>query len=251
MVSNRYQNYLERIEILKTLLVSCATGGSRDSVEYSEIRLEALGATEIVGKLPRFIKTCRNLDEFWDFIQPKFKHYRERREFIKDEFEPLLSLLENQANSPSDSTLTSQLQNVDSVHVQQAWQKALERREADPDGAITMARTLLESVCIHILDESNSSYNEGSDLPKLFSQVTQILEIAPNQQIEDILKRIGGGCCSIVEGLGALRNKLGDSHGRSKGTIKCDSRHAQLSVNLAGSMAVYLIETWESSREEF
>lgn len=47
----------------------------------------------------------------------------------------------------------SRLSSIDSERVKRLWTKALERRVSDPDGAITAARTLLESVCKHILDD--------------------------------------------------------------------------------------------------
>ncbi|CAB3975658.1 hypothetical protein BCO9919_07005 [Burkholderia cenocepacia] len=49
-----------------------------------------------------------------------------------------------------------------------AWRKVLEWRESDPEGAITMARTLLESTCKHILDELEVTYGESPELPELY-----------------------------------------------------------------------------------
>ena len=245
MSGDLVQYNLERVEMLKNMMVSCATGGLRDNVDYATIRRELMGESNIADKLPRFIKTCRNLQEFWGFIKPKFASYQERRQYIRDEFDPLLTMLEAGSKSPADTSITEQMQKVDSAHIQQAWKKALGRREDDPDGAITAARTLLESVCKHILDSRGVGYGDNPELPKLYGLVAKELNIAPNQQTEDILKRIAGGCSSVVEGLGALRNKMGDSHGKSKTAITVDARHAQLAVNLAGTLAVYLIEALE------
>ena len=91
------------------------------------------------------------------------------------------------------------------------WQTALVRRVSDPDGAITSARTLLETVCKHILDDVGVDYDAGADLPKLYGLTAKAVSIAPSQQTEPILKQILGGCTAVVEGLGALRNKLGDA----------------------------------------
>jgi hypothetical protein len=51
-----------------------------------------------------------------------------------------------------------------------ARQKALERREQDPDGAITSAWTLLEEVCRFVLDSEGETYDEKADLPNPRSQ---------------------------------------------------------------------------------
>lgn len=116
----------------------------------------------------------------------------------------------------------------------------------DPEGAITAARTLLESVCKHILDSASISYDEKDDLPKLYGLTAEQLNVSPSQHTEQIFKQILGGCKSVVEGLGALRNKLSDAHGKGKMAVKPSARHAELAVNLAGSMATFIVSTWES-----
>jgi hypothetical protein len=71
-----------------------------------------------------------------------------------------------------------------------------------------------------------------------------------SQHTEPIFKQILGGCTSVVEGLGALRNRLSDSHGKGLKRVKPDTRHAELAVNLAGSMATFLVETWEHLKDQ-
>jgi hypothetical protein len=50
-----------------------------------------------------------------------------------------------------------------------------------------------------------------------------------------------------VNGLGTLRNKLGDAHGRPPGHGRPGARHATLAVNLAGAMAMFLVETFQAN----
>ncbi len=118
----------------------------------------------------------------------------------------------------------------------------------DPEGAITAARTLLETVCKHVIEEEGSSYNDKDDLPKLYGDASKLLNIAPSQHTEEVFKQILGGCISVVVGLGTLRNRVSDSHGQGKRAVKPAPRHAQLAVNLAGTMATFLIETWAAKR---
>jgi phage terminase large subunit-like protein len=61
-------------------------------------------------------------------------------------------MLEAESRTPSDAAITATVKAVSSDYIQETWHKALERRASDPEGAITAARTLLESVCKHILD---------------------------------------------------------------------------------------------------
>jgi hypothetical protein len=74
----------------------------------------------------------------------------------------------NQPSTPSDATASAILSRVDAEHVRDVWQKALDRRTADPEGAITAARSLLETVCKFILGEEHVTYSDTTDLPGLY-----------------------------------------------------------------------------------
>ena len=113
-------------------------------------------------------------------------------------------------------------------------------------GAITAARTLLEAVCKHILDENGAAYKDTEDLPKLYGLAAVQLNLSPSQHTEQVFRQILGSCQSVVEGLGTLRNRLSDAHGKGKAAVRPAPRHAELAVNLAGSMATFLIQTLEA-----
>ena len=145
---------------------------------------------------------------------------------------------------PADELISEVLSSFDESSVHNAWEKALERRASDPEGAITTAKTLLETVCKHIIEEAGGSYGRNDDLPKLYATAAEHLNLAPDQHAEKVFKTILGNCQAVVGNLAGLRNKLGDSHGQGKRYVKPQARHAELAVNLAGSMAMFLISTW-------
>jgi hypothetical protein len=64
-------------------------------------------------------------------------------------------------SQPADDLISQVLVSFDESGVHQAWEKALARRVSDPEGAITAARTLLETVCKHIIDEAGETYGHG------------------------------------------------------------------------------------------
>ena len=141
------------------------------------------------------------------------------------------------------------MQKFDVVYVKDSWSKVLSRRDSDPEGAITSARTLVESMYKHILDEAKVSYDDTVDLPKLYRQTAEVLNLALSQHTEQVFKQILGGCTSVVEGLGSLRNRLSDAHGKGRAGVKPASRHAELAVNLSGALVKYLLATWEARNE--
>lgn len=241
---------VEKVETLQNILIAQATSGETGSLgDYVELRNELINNSLTKAALPRFVHTCRDLGQFWQFIKYKFKTYAERRDYIWAEFRPLLEALESSPNTPflpSDEQVLSRL-SPDAV--QTVWQRAMERRSNDPEGAITSARALLETVCKHILDDLNVTYDEAADLPKLYGLTSEALNIAPSQHTEQVFKQILGGCTSVVQGLGALRNRLGDAHGGGRARVRPAPRHAQLAVNLAGSMTSFLVATWEAVKK--
>ncbi|MDO6657453.1 abortive infection family protein [Anaerobacillus sp. 1_MG-2023] len=239
------------IETLKNLLVSHSTGGSADNNEYIVLRQKLTQDSEVKTLLPRFVFTCRSLSEFWGYIKEVSSNYQGRRNHLREEFNNVLEYLEEQKlnNSPIDDIFNTTL-NEHNVHqiIRDQWEKGLERRKNDPEGAITIARSMIESTCKFILDSEGELYDDSSDLPKLYKLVQKKLNLAPDQHTEPLFKQILGGTASIVQGLGAIRNKISDAHGPGIISYKPSQRHAQLAVNLAGSMSDFLIYTWKEKK---
>ncbi len=237
-----------RVETLQNMLVSFSTNGGADDAEYSALRRQLIAIPSVRDRLPRFVLTCQNLGQFWAFIKCQYGTYAERRKYLWGEFAPLLSELEGLTRAPADERVSEALRQFDADHVHQVWERALDRRASDPDGAVTLARTLLETVLKHILDEANLAYEDNADLPSLYRLVAEQLQLAPQQQTERVLKQILGGATAVVEGIGALRNRMSDAHGKGQRAAWATQRHAELTVNLAGAVALFLVESWQEQR---
>lgn len=236
---------LEKIEYLQNMLISRATGGDDNSQgDYKILRDYVINHSTLKTLCPSFIKTNRSLDQFWGFIQPKFETYKERRQYIYGQFVASLDFLEGKQAHPANQSIDEVLSQFSEDSIHRAWQKALERKSHDPDGAITMARSILESVCKHILHDRGVMFDESRiDLSDLYKSTAKELNMSPEQHSEQVFKQILGGCSGVVNGLGTLRNKHGDAHGDKPKSAKPKKRHAELAVNLAGAMALFLVET--------
>lgn len=235
---------LERAKMLEGLMIARATGDLTASQQaYNHLRREFMDDAKLSGLLPDFVRIYRSLDAFWPFIKEKAGTYAQRRQIISAGFTPLIDHLEQRNQAPADAMVSDQLQTFDSAGVHEIWEKALGRRKDDPEGAITIARTLLETVCKRILDEKEIQYTDKEDLPKLYSMAAKSLKLAPEQHSEEAIKAILGGVMTVVNGLGTLRNRLSDSHGRGGVPVRPSPRHASLAVNLAGALATFLVET--------
>ncbi len=233
---------IERVKMMQGILAAKATGKDKSShdQEYRKLRGKFMDDPKLWGHLPGFVRSHSDLGTFWTFIKGEAKSYDARQEIIRDAFKPLLGALEGW--TPADNVISTVLSSFDVVHAE--WTKALKRRSSDSAAALTTARTLLETVCKHVLEDVDVDYSDKDDLPKLYRKVAKALNLAPDQHTEKAIKAILGGAMSVVNGIGTLRNKAGDSHGRGgKGPVKPLPRHASLAVNMAGTVAAFIVET--------
>ena len=251
MIEDFPDDPIEQARMLEGVMVASATGGERDDRAYAHLRQKFMSDPITKSLLPSFVRTYRNLDAFWPFIKDRFGTYAERRQFISVEFTALVEHLDTASLVPADEPIAEVLRKFDADGVQSIWHRALERRHTDPEGAITLARTLIETTCKRILDELNEPYDDGADLPKLYGLVAAKLNLAPSQHTLEPLKAILGSVTNLVNGLGTLRNRLSDAHGRGgKQPVRPSVRHASLAVNTAGAVASFLIETLMERRSK-
>jgi len=129
------------------------------------------------------------------------------------------------------------------------WKKAVDRLGDDPDGAITSARTLLETVCRYVLDELGVPYAPDGDLPKMHARVADALGISAAKATSDINRRFFGSVHTIVQAVGELRNRIGDAHGRSGIELHASRSQAELAVRLAEAMTKFLLMTFDAHVE--
>ncbi len=244
------ETLIERVAMMEGILIEHATGRSSDGHVYEFLRSEFIADAEVRALLPDYVRTCRTLDAFWPFIKDKLGRYQERRAFIRESFTPLIDHLVGRNRAPGDAVVGDALASFDADGVHAVWTKALARRTADPEGAITVARTLLEAVCKHILDGLDIAYAPKDDLPKLYGAVARGLKLAPDQHREEPIRAILGGAMNLVNGLGTLRNRFSDAHADDPPTderprVRPSPRHASLAVNAAGAVATFLVETYQ------
>jgi hypothetical protein len=237
------QTEYERADALVNLLIDHATGGRADDSDYVALRQHFLDSPH-GSLLPTWIRSKRSLNQFWQFIKNKYSTYAERRTYLWDEFDELLHALETGGVNPSENDMETVLDAYNADGVRRSWNRVTKRINNDPEGAITAAREIIETVLKHILDDRSVSYDPNrTELPQLYKLVQKELNLAPEDHLEQIFKQILSGCSGVVNGLAAIRNRLGDAHGKGIKSIRPLPRHARLAVNLAGSMTMFLIET--------
>jgi len=239
----------ERADYLLSVLSARATGELADDQEYTTLRSYFINSA-YANLIPTWLRSKHNLGQFWPYIQSKFVSYKERRKFLHDELSPLLDATEGGLSIPIEKTMSSIIESPSYESISSYWNKCTERVSTDPDGAVTAARALIETVLKHIVEDLNIEVEKNNpDLSELYSSVASKLNLSPQLHKEKLFKSILSGCNSIVSGIGEIRNLYGDAHGKNRKAVKLEPRHAHLAVNLAGSMASFLIETAEKAKQ--
>jgi hypothetical protein len=151
----------------------------------------------------------------------------------------------------TDLVNTKELERISFEYIHDQIRKCHSKiADKDFDGSITNARTLIESICLFILEsKTKQKHNYDGNLLKLYKSVASILKMSPTDYEDNNLKQILSGVFSIINGVSGLRNTYGDSHGTSpsQSTYKIDERHAILAVNLAKTITEYLFLSYERS----
>ena len=120
--------------------------------------------------------------------------------------------------------------------------------QEDYDGAITNARTLVETIMLEIVLKYNTPYVHEGDLNKLYKEIKAILnlEIKKGEYPDSIIQLLSG-LTSIVYGIASVRNSMSDAHAKR---YKPKRHHAKLAVNSAKTLSEFLVDSFRYQSEQ-
>lgn len=126
--------------------------------------------------------------------------------------------------------------------------------EADPSLAIGTSKELIETCCKTILAERGKSIPGNPDVSDLTKAVFRELRLVPEGVSEeargrDVIKRILSNLGAIGNGLAELRGLYGTGHGKDGKAKGLTPRHAKLAVGAAVTLAIFLFETHQETKE--
>lgn len=108
MSSGSISQLSEKIELVKGLFIATATQKPANNEIYKELRKELM-ASKVKDHLPISIKYCENLTDFWNYIQPMHTQWADRREHIRNSFDPLLTALKEAGANGTQLNLNSKV----------------------------------------------------------------------------------------------------------------------------------------------
>lgn len=158
------------------------------------------------------------------------------------------ALLRTLVQADGRSPLSVELSNCTIDGVREQWFTAASRVATSPAGAITAARSLLETTCKTILVETGVTPDGSGDLARLYKQTKEALGFLGAKGTDQNIHRMMGGLSQIVDGLAGLSNQSGDRHGLPKGAKVTNSSFAGLAVHASGTIALFMARIHKESQ---
>ena len=118
------------------------------------------------------------------------------------------------------------------------WQLAVQLlAKGDTRGAVRTAQTLIETTAKHVLDLRKVEYDLRKDqAPQLYGRLLKELpSLGHTPELTEAVRNIAKGLGTMVEGIGRLRNRQGDAHGRGVGAERPHNSVARAAVLGAGA----------------
>ena len=239
----------ELIGIISSMELTCinmATGGEFSYEKYESERDKILSYPELKNILPDWLIRSRYGQQYWTYISGKFGTYAERRTYIRSQFDEMKEAVKLGSARPVSVAIDLSLKRINQEQITALWKKIIDRSMVDPEGAITASKSLVETVMKYVLDKEKVDYSHNDDFTELYKLVKKYLNLDPKNHNVDTFKQILTGITSVVQGFGSLRNDYGDAHGKGKDSYIPEQRHAELVINLAGSLSSFIIDTYNA-----
>ncbi len=214
---------------------------SRRRSDYTEDRLKELNEDGRINEvLEAYFSPINFIESEYDlnFLINEFNKYLE--------YDGYNLILENKkiriVTIDNELIKTEELYNLNNEVIRENIEKCDKKiEEGDFAGAITNARTFLESLLLYIYKEiEKKDYDFDGDLPKLYKEiVNNTMNIRINEK--DDVKKILGGLSSIIFGVSSISNKMADRHGRLNNyDDETQEIFSILAVNAVKTLALFL-----------
>jgi hypothetical protein len=212
--------------------------------QYVENKIRELNGKDYLIKLIEELVDPRRFLSFKSSVENAVKELNNLLKFEKLELVKVgdfFKLIGNTGNVVASESIRE----INHAFINQQITKCHKKiQEEDFNGAITNARSLVEAVFIEIIErhEKSTIKNDG-DIDNLWKRVKKIMKLEVDREsMPDFVIQILTGLETSLKGLASLSNNAGDRHANK---FKTQKHHSKLAVNLAITLAEFVIESWD------
>jgi hypothetical protein len=149
-----------------------------------------------------------------------------------------------------DDIITSMLQGHPIDTIQREWERAKLSLVNDPADALTAASSMIEATYKFILHEMGQQFPSNQEMRQLSKATHSLLHISPDQEADEDFRALFQSAITIAQSVSSLRTKIGDAHGASPTRGQPQARHARMAVNVAGTVCIFLLETYQETKTQ-
>jgi hypothetical protein len=228
-----------RVQRIEELLDLLERGGFADDEEYSQLRLDILRTEELGLPISGMIRSSTTLKDLLN--KARAEDSQDKQALMVGQTGP--DTENDIPNKMSGGYVGLELLRFRATVLNHHWTKACFRlASGDESGAITAARTLIESGIKRILRKAGHKVASKEDLTHLYKRLSTHLGLNPKIQEDSKAKSIFGSFSNLVQTLSEARNKLGDAHCEGEEELVDPSpQFARLVVALSGHMMIWLL----------
>lgn len=124
------------------------------------------------------------------------------------------------------------------------FNRAIANLQSDPAAAITAASSTLESIAKTMLARLGEPLPSDQAIGPLTRAVFQRLNLLPEAQDDQDVRRMLGALANVVQAIGTIRTKYGTAHGQGEGHVAPLRDLAELCVNSASAVALFLLHRY-------
>lgn len=134
------------------------------------------------------------------------------------------------------------------AYAQEMFNKAYRSVQDDPEQAVGLANSTLETIIKHILQDprSNISYKKNDSLYKLTENILKEFKFFPTPDLQINIRNIGSSLLCISKEIENLRSDKTFFHGKEKGDYVVDNGlYAMFIVNTISTVGLFIISYFE------
>jgi hypothetical protein len=134
------------------------------------------------------------------------------------------------------------------------FEKAFKNIEEDPDMAVGLVNSALESIIKEILNDERitTKKSNGDTLYKLTQSILKEFQLFPNSDLPKEIKTIGSNLLTINQSIEKLRSEKTDFHGKTNEDYLIDDPlYAYFVINSVTTVALFLISFYKKKFPKF
>jgi len=145
-------------------------------------------------------------------------------------------------SNPISKTLKDYLKSGDFSSIEKEFERAIENINSDPYASITATCSIIESALKFYIETFNLVMPTKLNVIPLWVVVQPHLGLNSNPVLAGDQHKVLKGLSSIIDGISAFRSHIGTSHSRGMNPPNIVVAEAQLVVNSAHTIVVFVME---------